>query len=99
MNSPTDQPEGSKTRRGTGRIIVSGSAGRVPLTPTHSVDEIPFVPAFDLLEKEPAGTFNSEEVAAIAAALWLETTPRDSQSGGSERWTSASRLQAVSRRL
>lgn len=95
MSSSDDQTEPSKPHRTTGRIISSGSAGRVAQTFSSHVDEIPFIPAIDLLEAKTA--LSEPEVALIAATLWAETSPAGAQ--GSSRWLTAARILAVSQRL
>ncbi|RIL09805.1 MAG: hypothetical protein DCC75_05725 [Proteobacteria bacterium] len=57
--------------------------------------EIPFVPAFDLLEKEESRLSDSE-ACAIALALSIEVPAEDS---GLSAWDIHARIEGVSRRL
>src|SRR5262249_51826060 len=99
MTTSKTGSSGKINRQIMGRII-GAPPGTAPANPAiyqlHQVDDIPFVPAFDLLENNGAGPLSDEEAAAVAVALWTATEPEPKQSS---RWASFARLSAISQRL
>lgn len=78
-------------------IIRSANARNVDQAELAGFDEsqVPFVPAWDLLQSQQRG-LNDEEAAAVAIALYLLAPDPSEQLSP---WNMGTRFEAVSRRL
>ena len=99
MTTSNTGSSGKINRQIMGRII-GAPPGSAPVTPSiyqlQQVDDIPFVPAFDLLENKETVQLSEEEVAAVALALWKAT---EGDAVPQPRWTANARVMAISQRF